>query len=370
VRVLVVLKDLPLHEGSAPGKTAVGLLRGLAEHGVDVRALAARQHFSPAGKPVAELPVEVVTVQPDPGSRIGRLRRPRGELGRGPFAERVREAAREADLVHLEETETLWAGQGLTVPRVLHVHYLVRRDRRLAGPWRREGRELLELELMERAALQRYPHLVASSPLVAAELRRRAPRADVTVAPLTLDPSHYERAPLDAPVAGLIGTAAWPPTAAAAARLVRDVWPLVRRAAPAARLRVAGRGMDALLRAADGVEALGSVSSARDFFRGLSLLLFPLARGSGMKVKTLEALASGVPVVTTARGAEGIEAGEGAVVAEHDEALAAAAAAILLDESERRERGRAARDAFDQRYSPRPATAPLVELYQRLDSLR
>jgi glycosyltransferase involved in cell wall biosynthesis len=370
VKVLVVLKDPPLHEGSAPGKTAVGLLRGLVEHGVGVRALAARQHFAPPGEPPAGLPVEVVPVQPDPGGRIARLRRPRGELGRGPFAERVREAARAVDLVHLEETETLWAGDGLTMPSVLHVHYLVLRDRPLAGPWRREGRELLELALAERAAVRRYPHLVASSPLVAAELLRRAPRADVTVAPLTLDPAHYEPAPLDAPVAGLIGTAAWPPTAAAATRLVRDVWPLVRRAAPGVRLRIAGRGMDALLRGAEGVEVVGSVPSARDFFGRLSVLLFPLGRGSGMKVKTLEALASGVPVVTTAQGAEGIEAGEGAVVAEEDEALAAGAAAILLDESERRERGQAAREAFEHRYSPRPATAPLVELYRRLASLR
>jgi glycosyltransferase involved in cell wall biosynthesis len=370
VKVLVVLKDPPLHEGSAPGKTAVGLLRGLGEHGVEVSALAAKQHFAPPGDPPAGLPVEVVPMEPERHSRIDRLRRPRGELGRDPFAERVGERAREADVVHLEETETLWAGDGLTVPTVLHVHYLVRRDRPLAGPWRREGRELLEFALAERAALRRYSHLVASSPLVAAELGRRAPRADVTIAPLTLDPAHYEPATLDAPIAGLIGTAAWPPTAGAATRLVRDVWPLVRRMAPGARLRVAGRGMDRLLAGAEDVEVVGAVPSASEFFAGLSLLLFPLGRGSGMKVKTLEALAAGVPVVTTASGAEGIEAGDGVVIVDDDKALAAAAAAILLDESERRERGRVAREAFDRRYSPRPATEPLVELYQRIASLR
>jgi glycosyltransferase involved in cell wall biosynthesis len=180
--------------------------------------------------------------------------------------------------------------------------------------------------------------LVASSPDVAAELRRRAPRAEVTVAALTLDPAHYAPAPLADPIAGFIGTAAWPPTAAAATRLVRDVWPLVRRAAPEARLRVAGRGMDALVGGTEGVEVFGTVPSAAAFFAGVSLLLFPLSRGSGMKVKTLEALASGVPVVTTAFGAEGVQANEGVVVAAEDEAVAAAAAAVLSDEDERRER--------------------------------
>jgi glycosyltransferase involved in cell wall biosynthesis len=85
-----------------------------------------------------------------------------------------------------------------------------------------------------------------------------------------------------------------------------------------------------------------------------------------MKVKVLEAVASGVPVVTTPAGAEGIAAGDGVVIAEGDEALAAAAARLLADADERRERGAAARRAFLERYAPEPATRPLVELYRRM----
>jgi glycosyltransferase involved in cell wall biosynthesis len=96
------------------------------------------------------------------------------------------------------------------------------------------------------------------------------------------------------------------------------------------------------------------------------VLIFPLARGSGMKVKTLEALASGVPVVTTAAGAEGIVANEGVVVAEDDTELARATARLLRDEGERRERGAAARSTFERHYEPRVATEPLVDLYRRL----
>src|SRR5919201_2909981 len=107
MRVLVVLTQPPLPEGGAPGKTAIGLLRGLAAHGVDVRALAARQHFAEVGDVPPDLPVEVVPVEPEPPwrARLGRLTHPRGELGRGTFAERVREAARDAALVHLEEND-------------------------------------------------------------------------------------------------------------------------------------------------------------------------------------------------------------------------------------------------------------------------
>jgi glycosyltransferase involved in cell wall biosynthesis len=375
MKVLVVLTQPPLPEGGAPGRCAIGLLRGLQAHGVDVRALAARQHFAVPGEVPQDLPVEVIDVPPEPHgwrARLRRLSRPRGELGRGEFGARVREATRDVDVVHLEETETAWADEGVARPSLVHVHYLVRRDRTLAPPWRSEGRDTLELILAERAAVRRHRHLVASSPLVAEELRARAPEADVVVAPLSLDPSAYAPSHLAEPVAGLIGTGAWPPTRMAVTRLLERVWPLVRAQLPAARLLVAGRGLGFLdgRERSPGVEVVGEVGSGREFLRRLSVLIFPLERGSGMKVKVLEAMASGVPVVTTAAGAEGIERNEGVVVAEADDDLAAAAVRLLADADERRERGAAARAAFERFYSPEPATRPLIDLYARMTQPR
>lgn len=368
-RVLVVLTQPPLPEGGAPGKTALGMLRGLAAHGLDVRAVAAQRHFTVPGEVPAGLQVEIVPVEPSSSwrARLERYRRPRSELA-GAFADRVRELARDADVVHLEETETAWCDRGLATPSVLHVHYLVRRDRDLgAAPWRREFRDVLEQLRAERIALRTHRHLVASSPQVMDALRRAAPRADVVLAPLTLDPSLYPPAPLDGPpAAGIIGTAAWPPTAEAMRELVDTVWPLVRRRVPEARLIVAGRGTDALGLAGPGVEVQGEVESASAFLRGLSVLLFPQRRGSGMKVKVLEAIASGLPVVTTAAGAEGIAPNDGVIVDEEPAVLADAAVEVLADAAARRERGAAALAAFAAGYAPGPATRPLVELYPRL----
>ena len=372
MKVLVILSQPPLPEGGAPGRCAIGLLRGVAAHGIEVRALAARQHFAVPGEVPPDLPVEEIEMLPEtPGwaARWRRLRQPRGELGRGEFGRLAREAAHEADVVHLEETETAWADEGVATPSLVHIHYLVRRDRRVGPPWSREARDLLELELAERAAIRRHKHLVASSPLVADALRARVRHADVIVAPLILDPSLYKPAPLaDPPVAGLIGTGAWPPTRSAVERLLERVWPAVRRAAPDARLVIAGRGMG-FLEGRDlgpGVELLGEVPSSREFLRGLSVLVFPLERGSGMKVKVLESMASGVPVVTTAAGAEGVEPNGGVIVEAGDEELSAATARLLVDPVERRERGDMARATFERLYSPKPATEPLLELYKRL----
>ena len=245
------------------------------------------------------------------------------------------------------------------VPSLVHLHYLVRRDRSLGAPWHQPFRHGLEVSLAERAAMRRHHYLVASSPLIADSLKQSAPLAHVVHAPLSLDPQYYTPAPLDGPpVAGIIGTADWPPTAAAMRELVDTVWPEVMRRAPAARLVVAGRGTEKLgLSPASGIECLGEVPSGAAFLRGLSLLLFPLRRGSGMKVKVLEALAVGLPIVTTTAGAEGIDADPGVVVTDTTTGLVEAASSILLDQQERLERGRSARglSSAASRRSRRPS---------------
>ncbi|TML20091.1 MAG: glycosyltransferase [Actinobacteria bacterium] len=368
MKVLVVLAQPPLPEGEAPARCHVALLRGLRAHGLDVRAIAARQHYSVPGEPPDDLKVEIVPVPQTPRSHLARLVRPRGELAGGEFAARVAEAAMDVDVVHLEETQTSWADEGIATPSLVHLHYLARQDRSLGPPWRKQFRDVLEFSLAERAAISRHRHLVASSPLVADALRRAAPLADIALAPLSLDPAYYAPASLDgAPVVGMIGTAVWPPTAAAVRRLVAEVWPLVRRHVPDARLSIAGRGMDGVSGlGGEGVDVQGAVPSAVEFIRSLAVLLYPVARGSGVKVKVLEALACGVPVVTTAAGAEGIDPCEGVVVRESPQELADAASALLLDHAERRRLGSAVRSAFERLYTPERATEPLLALYRRM----
>lgn len=366
----MVLARPPQPEGGAADRTAVALLRGLRTNGIDVSAIAARPPSWAYGDPPPDLPVQVVDVSEgdDWHSRLHRIRRPLGALGRSVFGERVRAAAASADAVHLETIDTAWCDEGVVLPSVVHLHYLARADRPLGAPWRKSFLSAAEYVVAERLVLRHYRHLVASSPNVAEVLRAAAPRADVTLAPLALDPAGYDPAPLDGPVAGIIGTASWGPTSRAVQRLLTDIWTQVRERAPAARLRVAGRGFASLSSVAEGVELVGEVPSAAEFLRSLSLLLYPLDAGTGMKVKTMEALVAGVPVVTTPAGAEGIAPSPGLIVASTSNELAAAAAALLQDPAERRRRGAAGRTAFLEHHSPELATRPLVELYERLVS--
>lgn len=369
MKVAVVLAQPPLPEGSAQGRCAVALLRGLLAHGVDVRAIAARWH-GPGTRVPDDLPVEVLDIGPRGGGLRAAMRNvwhPRSVLAHGPFGARVRELAADADVLHLEESVTGWCSGGET-PTLVHFHYLSRSDQDLPRPWQHGFLLALEHARADRLVARRHRCLVASSPVVAADLRRVAPRAQVTLAPLSLDPAYYDAAPLDGPpVAGLIGTGSWGPTRSAMERAVR-IWPLVARRVPDAVLRVAGWGTADLPLAGAGVELVGEVPSTSRFLGGLSVLLYPVPRGSGMKVKVMESLASGLPVVTTPAGAEGVDGGAGVVIATTDEELADATVRLLVDADERRERGRAGRLAFEARYAPVAATDPLIGLYRGLAS--
>lgn len=374
LRALVVF-PFPLYaEGGAAARCGIGLLRGLIESGVETQALVADMRPEVVPGPPADLPVEVVHIE-HPSEwphRFERIVRPYTGLARGAFPERLRARVAEADVVHLVGIE---AGALLPLvdrPALAQLDCFTRRDRDLAWPWTQDGRIGIELLRGERRTVRRARWLLASSPEVAAEFASQAPRAEVACAPLPLDPGDYaDRAALDEPVAGLIGTARWPPTANAVERLLRTVWPRVVERLPGARLVLAGRGMEpgafpGLPSDLPGVEWRGSVESATAFLGGLGVLAYPLGRGSGAKIKVLEALALGVPIVTTPEGAEGLGGDGGVAVREDDEALADAVVALLADRDARLRAGDAAHANFAAHHAPRVAAAPVVDLYRRM----
>jgi glycosyltransferase involved in cell wall biosynthesis len=366
------MANYPDPEGTAAARCTAALLMGLASRGVECRVVCVD-----TGDPLPSVPAGVILeAAPSPPRtraqiRMRRLLRPLGELARGPFAERVEVGARTADVVHFADLEAAAALGRVHGPALVQLDCLTRRDPRVWNPLRLQGRRSIELLRGEVGIRRRARWLLASSPEVAGRLTATAPRARVSYAPLALDPAHYEpAAALDSSLVGLIGTARWPPTQQAVVRLLTRVWPLVRARRPDARLLLAGDGMEpahfGAIAAAPGVEWRGRVESAADFLRELGVLLYPLSRGSGAKVKVLEALALGIPIVTTPDGAEGVGAGGGVTVETDDDRLATSVIALCEDAQARREAGAAARRAFALHHSPGTAAAAVAELYERM----
>lgn len=90
---------------------------------------------------------------------------------------------------------------------------------------------------------------------------------------------------------------------------VREAWPRIRAIDPQFRLSIVGASPGPsvqVLASEPGVEVTGTVPDVRPFYAGAWAAIVPLLTGGGTRLKILEAMAAGVPVISTALGAEGI----------------------------------------------------------------
>lgn len=146
------------------------------------------------------------------------------------------------------------------------------------------------------------------------------------------------------PVLLFVGHLAYPPNVVAARRLAEGILPIVRRSHPSARLILAGRNPDSAVRglgALSGVELIENPDDLAPLFRRGHVCVIPLREGGGTRIKILEAMVWGLPVIATALAAEGqdFEQGEEILIAETDEELARCVTSLMSD-SDRVERQR------------------------------
>jgi glycosyltransferase involved in cell wall biosynthesis len=127
-----------------------------------------------------------------------------------------------------------------------------------------------------------------------------------------------------------------PPNVAGALALVNDVMPLVWREFPDVPVKIVGGDVPDAVRAlaSDRVEVPGWVPDLDSVLDSARALVAPLTYGAGLKGKVTQALAHGLPVVTTPIGAEGLDAvdGEDMMIGESSEELAARIVRVLRDD--------------------------------------
>ncbi len=114
---------------------------------------------------------------------------------------------------------------------------------------------------------------------------------------------------------------------------MEDVLPLVRSQVPNAELWLVGGICDRIGRPGPGVRAYGFVESPEDFYRRAALVINPQRFGTGLSIKSVDALRRGRPLVTTASGARGLEVGAGTAFlqGESPEEFARHVVAVLRD---------------------------------------
>ena len=382
MRVLQLCPKVPWPPDDG-GRVAMRVLAlSLLKAGADVRTLSLnplKHRVDPASLPEEARPLRLEAIDLDTSVTVaGALRslffRSSYNVDRfwcGEFEARLREVLRAEppDVVLLESlfmvpyVPALRRGTSARlVLRSVNVEHeiwegLARGERRLA---RRLALDHLarRLRLYETATLNEVDAILPVTPEDAGTYRRLGATVPVHVAPVGIESGSYpDRSGHGDPLTLVfLGSLDWRPNLEAVDWLLRSVWPLVRKAVPRARLHLGGSnpppGLGGRLEA-EGVRLLGRVPDAREFLASGAAMVVPLLSGGGIRVKILEAMALGVPVVSTSLGATGlgVRDGQELLLADGPDRFAEACAEILSNRDRAVRIGRAGRsrvrESFD-----------------------
>ncbi|MCC6178590.1 MAG: glycosyltransferase [Chloroflexi bacterium] len=261
-----------------------------------------------------------------------------------------------------------------------NVEYLLqerayRVDRAHPRRWPLAAYSLLQarrLARFEQAACRLADAVLTVSENDARSLRGLEPRGRYAVVPNAIDPDAYPRRAgwPDRPTLLLTGTFDYRPNTDAVRWLLDTILPAVHVERPDTRVFVAGRAPspDVVARGQHDprIVVTGGVPSLDAYWRRATVYVLPMRGGGGTRFKVLEAMAAGLPIVSTRLGMEGIAAIDGVHYLAADDAPTFAAAVLrLLDDAPLRERiAEAASALVREQYDWRVVAPRLLDVYR------
>jgi glycosyltransferase involved in cell wall biosynthesis len=265
----------------------------------------------------------------------------------------------------------------LEVPSVLFTHNveaeIFERNLNYAKrPWDKAvwRNQLRKMRSFEQDAMRRFDRVIAVSTRDAARFERDYGRTDVDVIPtgVNVDYFSYEDALPDGRIV-FTGSMDWLANIDAISWFRDEVWPLIAARRHDATMTVVGRNPpDHLVRAAPaGWTFTGRVEDIRPHVRRAAAFVIPMRIGGGTRIKAYEAMAMGIPVVSTSVGIEGldVQAGKHFLIADSAGDLADAIVGLLQRPDFGLRIARAARQHIESRYSSEVVACSFSEICER-----
>lgn len=118
------------------------------------------------------------------------------------------------------------------------------------------------------------------------------------------------------------------------------IWPQITKEYPHLKLLVVGSGelpVKYSINQTENIEFTGAVNDVKEFYNKATISIVPLLTGSGTRLKILEAMGMGVPVVSSSKGAEGINSANGfdILIADNEELFAKQVIELLKNKEQR-----------------------------------
>jgi len=164
------------------------------------------------------------------------------------------------------------------------------------------------------------------------------------------------------------GVLSYPPNREAVRMIVEDIAPVVLGANSAARFVLVGPNPPAASPCSSSVTFTGAVEDVAAYIHSATVCIAPLDQGSGTRLKILEYMACGKPVVSTSKGAEGldVEPGRNIIIATTASDFSKEILSLLTSEDMRRSLGTEARRLVEQKYNWDVNAALYLAIYDEL----
>ena len=194
----------------------------------------------------------------------------------------------------------------------------------------------------------------------------------LSIIPVGVDPDYFQPCSIEDEGLNLLftGTMNYFPNYDAAIYFHNEIWPLIIAKHPDVTFSIVGNNpTDQVKRlAGNNVTVTGYVPDTRAYFNKATVFISPMRSGSGLQVKHLEAMAMGVPIVTTTIGSMGIEAIENQdlLVADTPNNFANHVNMLLDDQELCRSIGNSGRKLIEEKYNWQILGKKLNDIYSKI----
>jgi len=219
-----------------------------------------------------------------------------------------------------------------------------------------------------------YGHVVTVSTNDRRILSQFFPDDRIVVVENGVDPVIYDnKTPLENK-SGIVftGSLDWIPNIDGLAWFAGEVYPFLRATIPGLQVNIVGRRPSPrlldILSTRTAITVHADVPEIQPYLHGARVMIVPLHIGGGSRLKILEAMASGLPVVSTAKGAEGLDVtrDKNILIANEPEEFAKALIDVMNDDALHRRLADAGLELIKARYSWDKVAQPLAELWRRV----
>jgi glycosyltransferase involved in cell wall biosynthesis len=294
-------------------------------------------------------------------------------------------AACDIDIIQLEYTQLAFLDiETRTIPTILVEH-----DISFRSLWRkkRQGMQSILLEERESFRFVNWLKLVFNelhfcrkadqvhtmSEIDRAYLQKMLPRhaEQIIAIPNGVDTAYYEmkRKPASERNLLFVGNFRHTPNIEGIMYFLKDIWPLMKQRIPDVKLYIIGQKPPEMLRELEKSEPIvvtDFVEDLREYYNRCAVFIAPIRVGSGTRLKILEAMAAGIPVVSTTVGAEGIKGVDGRhiFIADTPEAFTAKTYELITNAEKREKIVSSARKLVEDTYDWRIIVKKLDASYR------